>query len=129
MPKILNDRIRDNPRIKGIQLGTETIKSIQFADDLNRPLLFDQETLSEVLKELQDFKAQVGLAINISKSCIYRIGTISNSTVLLNGGGIPWVSDGLSVLGITITANDSFQNVNIDPLIDKNAGSPKHVEV
>lgn len=115
----LNDKIVENKLIKGIKLGEKEIKSIQFADDLNLPLLFDQQTLTQVLQELKDFKKQVGLSINIAKSCIYRIGTISKSTIILNSQGIPWVNDQLEILGISVTDKDNIETKNVEPLIVK----------
>lgn len=69
--QILNDRIAQNGKIKGIKVGEVEIKSIQFADDLNMPMLFNQESLSEAIKELKLFQNQVGLQINLDKSVIY----------------------------------------------------------
>lgn len=100
--QLLNDQIAKNDKIKGIKIGQLEIKSIQFADDLNMPLIFEQETLTEALKELENFKKQVGLTINIQKSCIYRIGKMRGTTCLLNSEGIPWTNESINVLGVQI---------------------------
>lgn len=115
----LNDKIAQNPLIKGINLRGNEIKTIQFADDLNLPLLFDQETLTQVLKELRDFKSQTGMTINVDKSCIYRIGAIADSTIILNSQGIPWVNSLVNVLGVTVTKKENLEQVNVEPLINK----------
>lgn len=59
------------------------------------------------------------MAINIEKSCIYRIGAISNSTCLLNSHGIKWKNDYLSVLGVDVCDSHLIEENNIEPLINK----------
>lgn len=117
--QILNDCIQQNRKIKGIVLGDTVIKSIQFADDLNLPLLFDQESLYAVLQELANFKKQVGLDINLTKSVIYRIGCILHSTCILDSKGIPWSNGPIHVLGIDIDSNSKIEQANVEPLINK----------
>lgn len=117
--QILNDCIANNKDIIGIPLGQSVIKSIQFADDLNLPLMFDQRSLDAVLCELVDFEKQVGLKINLSKSVIYRIGAIAKSTCLLNSKGIPWTNGPIKVLGINIDDTKCLERDNIEPMITK----------
>lgn len=118
--QVLNDQIANNPRIKGIQFENKQIKSIQFADDLNMPLMFEQETLSEAFHEIQLFKQQVGLRINLQKLLIYRIGAIRDNTCILNSHGIPWENKCLKILGIEVTKDKTeMEKQNIEPLIVK----------
>lgn len=117
--QVLHDRLIKNDKIQGITIGHRQVKAIQFADDLNIPLLFHQESLNEVLRELSLFKQQIGLDINVEKSCIYRIGGIAGSMVILNSHGIPWINQNLNVLGINVTSQDNIVSTNMDPLISK----------
>lgn len=117
--QILNDRIMMNQDIKGVRINNKEVKSIQFADDLNMPLMFDQKSLSATIQELKLFKQQVGLHINLEKSKIIRMGAIRNSTCLLDSQGIPWSNEMVQILGINITNDKQLEKVNIDPVVDK----------
>lgn len=117
--QILNDRITNNHKIKGIKINNEEIKSIQFSDDLNMPLMFDQESLSEAVKELWLFRSQVGLKINLDKSRILRLGALKDSTCILNSHGIPWTNESITILGINIMDDDKMEEENINCLIPK----------
>lgn len=116
---MLNDRIVQNPNIKGITVNGEEIKSIQFADDLNIPTLFNQDSLNAIIDELKLFKSQVGLRINLEKSLMLRIGPIKDSTVLLNSQGIPWTNDTVRVLGVDIVQDCHMEKKNMEPLLSK----------
>lgn len=117
--QLLNDRLMANHSIKGININGQEIKSIQFADDLNLPLLFDQQSLSQAIAELQMFQQQVGLKINLNKSLIYRIGALKNSTCILNSQGIEWTNLQVKILGINVVDDQKLEQANIEPLIDK----------
>lgn len=80
-------------------------------------MLFDQESLTATVNELRLFKEQVGLTINLEKSLIKRIGSIKNSTVILDSAGIPWTNDQVKVLGVNITNDQNMEKLNIEPLI------------
>lgn len=113
------DKIMHNDRIKGIVIGGQEIKAIQFADNLNMPLKFDQDSLDAVLDEFKLFQAQVGLKCNLDKSCIKRMGPIHESTLLLNSQGIPWTNQSIKILGIQITNPQTIEKDNIQPVIGK----------
>lgn len=120
--QVLHDQITKNKNIRGIQLGETEIKAIQFADDLNMPLQFEQATLDAALDELTKFQKQVGLKINLSKSCLYKIGTTRDVNNTLDNHGIPWSHDSVRVLGIDVTDSNKIEQINIDPLLLKMQG-------
>lgn len=120
--QVLNDLIMKNAKVRGIDMGGKELKMIQFADDLNMPLLFEQQVLDETLNELRLFKNQVGLQISLSKSCIYQIGRAKNTAIKLESQGIPWTDDLIKVLGIDISNTQDMQKINIDPLLDRMQG-------
>lgn len=115
---MLHDQIIKNTKIQGILLGDIEVKAIQFADDLNMPLLFKQEVLDAVLAELELFQKQVGLSINLSKSYIYKIGLAKNTSKILFIYGIP-IEESVKVLGIDIASKNEIEKLNVDPLIQK----------
>lgn len=117
--QVLLDKIMTNDKIKGVIIHDQEIKAIQFADDLNMPLTFDQTSLDSVLNEFELFQKQVGLRCNLDKSCIKRLGTIHKSTVLLNSRGIPWTNESIKVLGVHISDPQNLEKDNIQPAIKK----------
>lgn len=117
--QILLERILNNTAIEGIPIGDYQLKAIQFADDLNIPIIFSQASIDAVLAELKNCKAQLGLQCNLEKSCIYRMGPIANSTCILNSQGIPWTNNDVTILGVTITKSDKIEEKNLDPVVGK----------
>ena len=74
--EILADNIRSNPRIEGIPV--KEIKNLlgQYADDADICCKFEQQTFTEIIKELEEFRKQAGFTVNYEKTVILRGGTM-----------------------------------------------------
>jgi len=106
--------VRANADIKGIKIGTETHKIIQFADDTALTLKYEEHTLEETYILLREFALVSGLAINLDKTIIMRIGRIKNSgEILLPQNNVQWTSDSIKLLGIVIP-NDRTRIVDLN---------------
>jgi hypothetical protein len=68
--------IRANHNIRGIRIGDETHKIIQFADDTALTLMYEEQTLENICQLLSSFAIKSGLSINMEKTIIMRIGSI-----------------------------------------------------
>lgn len=118
--EVLAESIRNNERIEGIKIDKNNeIKLVQFADDLNIPLMFKQDTVDAVLDELDSFSKQLGLTINKEKSLFYRIGKIKGSDKKLDTRGIKWTNESVSVLGVQITEEAKLEKANLPSVVNK----------
>lgn len=68
--------IRNNNKIKGITIQDMEHKIFQFADDMNLTLLFERETLFELIETFDIFESVTGLKVSYDKTSIYRIGSL-----------------------------------------------------
>ncbi len=95
--------IRANENIKGIQIGKDEHKIIQFADDTVLILKYQEGGLRETYKILGEFSHISGLRINLEKTIIMRIGTIKHSLdELLPQYKVNWTNESIKLLGATI---------------------------
>lgn len=102
-------QICKNKKIKGIKIAEIEYKLIQFADDMNLPLKFEQETLTELVKELDLFERVMGLKVNYNKTSIYRIDALKNSNAqLYSRKPFTWKNNDIDILGINIS-HDNVQ--------------------
>lgn len=74
--QILSDLMHKDPNIKGLQINGQTELMVQFADDTNLFLQYDQDTLDSVVRTLDLFQVYTGLKINYDKTTMYRIGLL-----------------------------------------------------
>ncbi len=119
--EILAIATRENDKIKGIKIGDDTHKISQFADDTALILKYEEETLQETYKLLNEFASISGLGINLEKSVIMRIGSIKHSlTILLPQHKIQWTNESIQLLG-TIIPNDrsKISELNYVPKLNK----------
>lgn len=114
-------QVRANSNIKGVVVGETEYKLIQFADDLNLPLLFEQATLEELSRELDVFEGTTGLKVNYDKTSIYRFGSLKNSNArLYSTKPFHWTNDPVNILGIEISNNElQSQRNNLYAIFDK----------
>ena len=94
----LADRIRDDPTIQGVRIGTETYKVSQLADDTTL-FLKDKRDLSQCMKILTKFRKAAGLKINNKKSEILCLGGLDIPAETIQ---LPQVEK-LTCLGLALT--------------------------
>lgn len=100
----LGAAIRQNVRIKGIKIGENEKKAAQYADDLWACIKAEQESLDELLTEVQRFCDFTGLRINFNKTNVLRIGCLRNTEFILpTQVPLQWTSDRIKILGVWIT--------------------------
>ena len=120
--EILAINLRKNPKIKGIHIDEADVEELvlQYVDDMYLGLMYDEESLKEVIHELDDFYLNTGLTVNYQKSVIYRVGKLKGSYKKLNlGVDFKWNDIDINILGVTLDEN-SFQQ-SYSQIIDKMA--------
>ena len=92
--------IRTNNNIRGISIGDQEYKLVQYADD-TIGILKDEESLKVFLDVLKSYEKVSGLKINISKSECMWIGASRNCKreVL----GLKWPKRPIKCLGVYLT--------------------------
>lgn len=116
--ELLADQIRANKKIKGIRVGNTEFKIAQFADDLTVFMHFDQQSLTELEKILENFRKFSGLKVNYDKTSIYRMGSIKGKNIRLESNQpFKWVNK-IVILGIII-ADDKILELNYDEMLEK----------
>ena len=76
-------RLRENSKIKGININDQEYKISQFADDTTMILDCSETSLSETLSELSQFGSYSGLKINTDKTQVILIGSKKYSDLTL----------------------------------------------
>ena len=76
--EVLAVSIRQNSNVKGISIGKEETKLLQFADD-NTAVLADENSVSAFLSLLESFKDISGLTIDFTKTEAMWIGPSRNN--------------------------------------------------
>ena len=113
--------IRENKNIKGIIVYNKEVKLTQYADDTTVFLNGDRESLCCAMPVLEWFRKISGLAINIDKTNVVKIGALRGRSIPWEGKfGLKWVTD-FEVLGIKyrIIHMETITDDNIDNLRDK----------
>jgi hypothetical protein len=100
--EILAIRIRNNNGIKGIKIGEIEVKVVQMADDTTS-FLQNEQSLTEMLKTIDEFGVLAGLKLNLSKSEAMWLGENRNSSS--KPLGLKWVK-GVKALGIHFSYNE-----------------------
>ncbi len=119
--EILSIAIRAFDDIKGIHICTETLKVIQYADDLTLCLDCDEITVSSAIKMRSDFRNISGLEVNAEKSKVFRTGLCRNSVEnLCPHVKMTWESDSMFILGLHIPLREK-QEVNSRNICDRTA--------
>lgn len=121
LAEILAIQIRDNKNIKGIKLGDIEHKLAQFADDMNMFLQFEKTTVIEVENVLIAFEEASNLKVNYNKTCLYKVGSLSNSNAhFITKKPFVWSDGPVRNLGIKVH-NDSYimQQINTEELLER----------
>lgn len=108
--------LRENKDIKGIKIGTDEHKIIQFADDTVLTLTYELKTFKNVCEFFGKFSKVSGLKTNLEKTAVMRIGSLKHSLdILLPHNNMQWTNISLKVLGVIIPNDRSTltdQNYN-----------------
>ena len=81
--EVMAELLRNNQKIKGINIGNCINLLSQFADDANLFLRYKVETLNAVSDTLHTVKLNTGLKVNYDKTSIYRIGSLANTNACI----------------------------------------------
>lgn len=95
--EILAISIRQNEAIKGIKIGNEETKLLQFADDTTA-VLADTDSAVKLFEILNLFEIISGLRINCSKTEGMWIGSLRNHKA--KPFGIKWPDEPIKALGV-----------------------------
>ena len=119
---IMKDKIKNNNKICGIKLSdklaTQEILS-QFADDTAMFLIYDECCINAALEVLSCIERNTGLQVSYEKTCIYRIGSLKNSSAkCYTAKPLAWSDEDIQLLGVTIT-NGTQNNASLDSVINK----------
>lgn len=102
--QIMSDLLENNDEIQGLEILGHKELLVQFADDTNLFLPFQQNILNEVMRTLTKIHVQIGLQVNYDKTLLYRIGSLKHSNArLYTTKGIAWTNDPIKVLGVLIS--------------------------
>ncbi len=113
--KVLANKIRKDPDIKGIKIDKKEIKISLLADDITLILKY-LSSLENSLRTFKLFQYCSGLKLNIDKSKVKHIGKILNLDHF--PPGLSWIKTPLQTMGIFITNNDEENlNLNFKPRI------------
>ena len=105
--ELLANKIRQDPKIIGIEIQENKIKLSQFADDTN---LFraNLEAVKEALKLVDEFGRLSGLTLNVKKSKAMWLGKWEqNKSNPLN---LKWMRGPVRILGVHVSYNDRENN-------------------
>ena len=119
--EILAIRIRNNKKIKGININNTEFKLSQFADDTTVLLDGSSLSLNETLEELSFFASISGLNVNFDKTQVVWIGAKKySSDSIKTKWKLSWGSDQFKLLGITFDVNlDKTPGINYEEKILK----------
>ena len=105
--------IRNNPRIKGVNLYEVKQTIMQFADDTMLFLMYNEDSINAAISMLMHIEANTGLRISYKKTCIYRIGSLRDTNVkCYTIRPLQWSDGDIPMLGVTITNSKKGQTCN-----------------
>ena len=119
--EILAILLRNNPKIKGINInGKEYIVS-QYADDTSLTLDGSQESLLNTMLVLKFYGRISGLNVNTDKTKVIWFGARKNSNIILCPEyNLSWENTVFTVLGIRFSTDlTDIVNLNYDPKIEE----------
>ena len=114
--------IKGNPNIHGVPIGDEEEKISQYADDTNLWSLYKENSINNIVKELEMLYDNTGLQVNYEKSTIFRIGAIKNTQCKLKlSQPFKWSNGPIDTLGIIANIDDlqELEAVNYEEVLGK----------
>lgn len=114
--EIMSILIRQNVKIKGIQMNELEVLLSQFADDTNVCLDGSEESFNECMRVLRQFSDMSGLKINFEKTNVVWIGRMKNSNIrYLRDENFCWNPGTFRILGILFCIDtDRMIELNYD---------------
>ena len=104
--EILGIRLRNNKKIKGIEVGNLPILISQYADDTTLILNGSEMSLKESINELNTFAKISGLKLNVDKTQVIWIGNkIYSEETFLPELNLQWGRTKFTLLGIEFSVN------------------------
>ena len=98
--EILSLSIEKTSDILGIQVGKQTIKVTQFADDTTLLLDGSSFSLRATLNVLEIFGSLSGLKVNSEKTKLVWIGSKNTKEKLYSTAKLQWIDSEFSILGV-----------------------------
>ena len=118
--EILAIMLRENKRIKGINVNEIINLLNQFADDLDVTSLHDAQSIDEILTTFNNFSKISGFQLSYEKTSIYRIGSIKDTNAQYYTQDIKWTNEPINVLGVTVCHDtDECIRLNYQPILGK----------
>ena len=105
--ELLSRSIKNDPTIKGIQVNKQELKISQYADDTT-VFVHDLDSVTSLLKVLNDFKEHSGLEINTTKTEAMWLGKWKDRTD--EPFGFKWPKEAVSALGVFFSYNQESAN-------------------
>ena len=119
--QVLVLKLKENPKVEGIEShGIRALLSL-FADDLGLFLKFKQSAWAAAMSDFDLFESNTGMKISYDKTIIYRIGSLKNSDAkFYSSRKIKWTNEPINILGIHVSHDEEqcFQ-LNFEPIIKK----------
>jgi len=115
--EVLAISIRNNDKIRGIEIGDFEKKISLLADDTTCFLHVDLESFNNLFHGLNKFAELSGCKVNISKSEAIHIGSLKGSDFKpFNNDGLVWKENCFKCLGIQFSLNNrSLYELNFVP--------------
>ena len=102
--EIFGKMMRNNKDIKGIHINNKEFKLSQYADDTKLLLDGSEISLKEALRTLKQYYIMSGLKINVDKTRVLWIGSLSNSEkTLCDEYPLDWSQEPLKALGVVFS--------------------------
>ena len=112
--EIMSTMIRENVRIRGININDTECKLTQYADDSELLLEGDRESFEESIQTVQRFGNVSGLVLNHKKTNAICLGSLRNRNIrYMQHLDIAWDPQFFKILGITFT-NDLHDMIEIN---------------
>ena len=119
--EILALNIKGNKGIQGIPVDDILNILNQFADDMDVFSIYNQESLNNVLNEIDKFYMHSGFEISYEKTTIYCIGSLKKSNAkLYTQKNQSWSNEKIKVLGIDVVHDPVQQaEINFQKVLEK----------
>ena len=113
--------VNQDKLVKGIKLGKEEVKIIQFADDTTIFLDGTEGSLHKTLNIIETFGTYSGLKMNKDKSELIWLGRKKHSKeILCKNFTLSWGTTDFKLLGITFSTKlEDITTKNYEPLLKK----------
>ena len=120
MIELLALMIRNNDKIKGINVNGLIHLLSMFADDMDIFIQNEETSCNELFKVISRFEEASGLKINYDKTTVYRIGSAREAMArVFSLRKLHWSDGPVNILGINICENrDQMEYSNYESLFE-----------